>query len=264
MTMETTADLPLFSFAEKQAQAKNHKYSDVLTLLQAGYSIRHALRRLLIPRQTFYDCMAKDQQLRMLVNDLAPENKPGTKAGDQQERSYFSSPYDPRVQGQVRQLTSLLEQGYTLRKACDRSGISTYLVYKWKRQYKGFRQLISGIHQYDSSGVRKIEADESIGPNRIDVGLEGHYHLYIIKAEGCDLVKIGSSKVPSRRLVALQTGSPLMLTIDRYIVGAAIFEKNIHLDLTTRGLHSHGEWFHQSCIPFVMDYIKSHAKQLAS
>ena len=264
MIMETTADLPLFSFGEKQAQAKSHKYSDVLNLLKRGYSIRQALGFLGIPRTTFYEHLAKDQQLRALVNDLAPEHRPGLKAGTQQEICSFSSPYDPRAKDQVSQLTSLLEQGYTLRKACDRSGISTYLVYKWKRQHKGFRKLIDGVHQYDSSGSHKAGRDKSTALDRIDVGLKGHYHLYIIKAEGCDLVKVGTSKAPSRRLRSLQVGSPLVLTIDRYIVGAAIFEKEIHLDLTTRGLHSHGEWFHQSCIPFVMDYIKRHAKQLAS
>lgn len=264
MTMEMLAELPLFSFGEKQAQAKNHKYSDVLNLLKRGYSIRQALGFLGIPRATFYEHLAKDQQLRALVNDLAPEHRPGLKAGTQQEICSFSSPYDPRAKDQVSQLTSLLKQGYTLRRACDSSGISTYLVYKWKRQHKGFRQLIDGVHQYDRSGARKVDGNHATAHNKIDVGLNGHYHLYIIKAEGCDLVKVGSSKVPSRRLTSLQTGSPLVLTIDRYIVGAAIFEKDIHLDLTMRGLHSHGEWFHESCIPFVMDYIKRHAKQLAS
>lgn len=263
MTMEMLTELPLFNFAEKRAQAKNHKYSDVLNLLKRGYSIRQALGFLDIPRTTFYEHLAKDQQLRALVNDLAPEHRPGLKAGTQQEVCSFSSPYDPKAKNQISQLTSLLKQGYTLRKACDSSGISTYLVYKWKRQHKGFRQLIDGVHQFDSSGVRKIKADESIAPNRVDVGLKGPYHLYIIKAKGCDLVKVGASKAPSRRLVSLQTGSPLVLTIDRYIVGAAIFEKDIHLDLIARGLHSHGEWFHESCIPFVMDYIHRQAKQLA-
>lgn len=260
MTMETTAELPLFSFGEKQAQAKNHKYSDVLNLLKRGYSIRQALGFLDIPRTTFYEHLAKDQQLRALVNEMAPRNHPGKLKIE----SKLTGPYDPAIEQQINLLLKRLKQGHTLRKACESSGVSTYLIYKWKRQHKDFRQLINSVHQYDSSGVHKVETDEAIAPNRVDVGLKGHYHLYIIKAEGCDLVKVGSSKVPSRRLVALQTGSPLRLHIHRYIVGAAIFEKDIHLDLTARGLHSHGEWFHESCIPFVMDYIKRHAKQLVS
>lgn len=260
MTMETTADLPLFSFGERQAQAKNHKYSDVLNLLKRGYSIRQALGFLDIPRATFYEHLAKDQQLRALVNELAPKNHPGRLKVQPQ----LTGPYHPGLQQQVDLLLKRLSQGHTFRKACKDARLSDTVVYKWKRENKDFADQINAVHQYDSSGVRKVETDEAIDPNRIDVGLKGHYHLYIIKAEGSDLVKVGSSKAPSRRLVRLQTGSPLRLYIDRYMVGAAIFEKDIHLDLTTRGLHSHGEWFHQSCIPFVMDYIKSHAKQLVS
>jgi len=238
----------------------HHQYSDVLKLLQSGYSIRQALRRLLIPRQTFYDCMAKDDELRALVNDLAPKNQPGRLKAHPQ----LTGPCDPSFQQQISLLLKRLSQGHTFRKACKDARLSDTVVYKWKRENKDFADQINAVHQYDSSGVRKVEADEAIAPNRIDVGLKGPYHLYIIKAEGCDLVKVGISKAPSRRLRDLQVGSPLVLTIDRYIAGAAIFEKDIHLDLTTRGLHSHGEWFHQSCIPFVMDYIKRHAKQLAS
>ena len=257
--METIAELPLFSFGEKQAQAKNHKYSDVLNLLKRGYSIRQALGFLDIPRTTFYEHLAKDQQLRALVNELAPKNHPGRLKVQPQ----LTGPYDPSLQQQVSLLLKRLSQGHTFKKACKDARLSSTVVYKWKRENKGFAEQVNAVHQFDSSGVRKAEADESMAPNRVDVGLEGHYHLYIIKASGCDLVKIGSSKAPSRRLVALQTGSPLVLSIDRYIVGAAIFEKSIHLDLTARGLHSHGEWFHESCVPFVMDYIKRHAKQLA-
>jgi len=257
--METIAELPLFSFGEKQAQAKNHKYSDVLNLLKRGYSIRQALGFLDIPRTTFYEHLAKDQQLRALVNELAPKNHPGRLKVQPQ----LTGPYDPSLQQQVSLLLKRLSQGHTFKKACKDARLSSTVVYKWKRENKGFAEQVNAVHQFDSSGVRKAEADESMAPNRVDVGLKGHYHLYVIKAKGCDLVKIGSSKAPSRRLVRLQTGSPLVLSIDRYIVGAAIFEKSIHLDLTARGLHSHGEWFHESCVPFVMDYIKRHAKQLA-
>ena len=67
MTVETIAELPLFSFGEKQAQAESHKYSDVLKLLQSGYSIRYALKRLEIPRSNFYNHMAKDEQKVLLA-----------------------------------------------------------------------------------------------------------------------------------------------------------------------------------------------------
>jgi len=258
--METIADLPLFSFGEKQAQAKSHKYSDVLSLLKAGYSIRHALTCLEIPRTNFYNHMAQDDRLRDLVNELAPRGHPGRL----KVQPRLTGPHDPAFRQQIDLLLKRLEQGHTFRRACKDAGLSDTVVYRWKRENRDFADQVNAVHQYDSSGVRKVEADEAIAPNRIDVGLKGPYHLYIIKAEGCDLVKVGISKAPSRRLRDLQVGSPLVLTIDRYIAGAAIFEKDIHLDLTTRGLHSHGEWFHQSCIPFIMDYIKRHAKQLAS
>ena len=238
----------------------HHQYSEVLTLLQAGYSIRHALRRLLIPRQTFYDCMARDEQLRTLVNELAPRDHPGRL----KVQPRLTGPHDPAFRQQVDLLLKRLKQGHTFRRACKDAGLSDTVVYRWKRENRDFADQVNAVHQFDSSGVHKVDTDEAIASNRIDVGLKGHYHLYIIKADGCDLVKVGISKAPSRRLKSLQIGSPLVLTIDRYIVGAAIFEKDIHLDLTTRGLHSHGEWFHQSCIPFVMDYIKRHAKQLVS
>jgi len=257
MTMETIAELPLFSFAEKQAQAKAHAYSDVLDLLRAGYSIRYALRYLKIPRRSFYCHMAKDEQIRALVNDLASKTQPGRLKAHPQ----LTGPYDPSFQQQISLLLKRLSQGHTFRKACKDAHLSGTVVYKWKRENKDFADQIDAVHQYDSSGARKVETDKAIAPNRIDVGLKGPYHLYIIRAEGCDLVKVGTSKAPSRRLVSLQTGSPLRLYIDRYMVGAAIFEKDIHLDLTTRGLHSHGEWFHESCVPFVMDYIRLHVKQ---
>jgi transposase len=259
MTVETIAKLPLFSFGEKQAQAESHKYSDVLKLLQSGYSIRYALKRLEIPRSNFYNHMAKDEQLRALVNEMAPRYHPGKLKVEPQ----LTGPYNLSLQQQISLLLKRLSQGHTFRKACKDAGLSDTVVYRWKRENKDFADQINAVHQFDSSGARKVHADEATASNRVNVGLKGHYHLYIIKAKGCDLVKVGSSKVPSRRLVALQTGSPLVLSIDRYIVGAAIFEKDIHLDLTTRGLHSHGEWFHESCIPFVMDYIHRHVKQLA-
>jgi len=236
---------------------KDHQYSDVLRLLKAGYSIRGALRRLLIPISTFYEHLAKDQQLRALVNDLAPKAQPGRLKAHPQ----LTGPFDPSFQQQISLLLKRLSQGCTFRKACKDAHLSDTVVYKWKRENKDFADQIDAVHQYDSSGVRKVGTDEAVDPNRINVGLEGHYHLYFIKAKGCDLVKIGTSKAPSRRLVGLQTGSPLKLYIDRYIVGAAIFEKATHLDLKARGLHSHGEWFHESCVPFVMDYIRLHVKQ---
>lgn len=239
----------------------HHQYSDVLKLLQSGFSIRQALRRLLIPRRTFYRHMDSDEQLRALVNELAPKNKPGRLNA---QPKLTAGPHDPAFQAQVSELLNRLKQGHTFRRACKHAGLCDSIVYKWKREHKDFANKINAVHQFDSSGSRKVDVDEAMHPNRLDVGLKGYYHLYIIKAKGCDLVKVGSSKVPSRRLIALQTGSPLKLHIDRYIVGAAIFEKDIHLDLTTRGLHSHGEWFHESCIPFVMDYIQRHASSMAS
>ena len=144
------------------------------------------------------------------------------------------------------------------------SGLSDSVVYEWKRQDEAFSSQIDSVHHFDRSGKVKESNDEAHNHGRVDLGLQGYNHLYIIKAEGCDLVKVGASKRPSERLRTLQTGSPLKLTLHSYIVGAAHLESEIHESLTLKGLHSHGEWFHESCIPFVRSHIESHIGGLSN
>lgn len=260
MIVETTTDLPLFSFAKQQAEVRTHRYSGVLNLLKAGLSIREALRITNVNRSGFYRHMEQDERLRSLVNELAPKFKPGRLA----IQPMLTGPNCPHVQDKITLLLKHLRQGMTLRSSCKLASLSDTTVYKWKREHLDFAYKIDQAHKFDSSGNFKTNDDLAHNQGRVELGLLGPNHLYIIRAEGCDLVKVGTSRKPSKRLKGLQTGSPLKLTLHCYFVGAAYLEGEIHKSLTLKGLYSHGEWFHKSCISLVRKHIEGHIRDLSN
>ena len=253
-------DLPLFDYAEKQRAICKHRYSEVLDLLRSGHSIRESLKALGIHRSGFYRHMEQDGELRGLVNDLAPKRASGRLAIEPK----LVGPDCPHVQNKIKHLLRYLERGRTFKDACKLASLSDTVVYKWKRENPTFADEINKAHQFNRSGKPKGYRDVACTHGRVDLGLQGCNHLYIIKAEGCDLVKVGTSMRPSKRLKGLQVGSPLKLTLHSYIVGAAHLEREVHESLTLKGLHSHGEWFHESCIPFVRSHIESHIGGLSN
>lgn len=65
--------------------------------------------------------------------------------------------------------------------------------------------------------------------------------VYCIHAEGTDLVKIGVSSRPRRRLQNLQIGCPFPLSVIGLVAGGKDAESRIHDDL--RNKRKTGEWF---------------------
>jgi hypothetical protein len=65
-------------------------------------------------------------------------------------------------------------------------------------------------------------------------------YVYFIKAEN-NLVKIGKSIDPERRMSSLQTGSSCELEIIAVITGSHLLEGAIHKHLEEE--HHHGEWY---------------------
>lgn len=67
--------------------------------------------------------------------------------------------------------------------------------------------------------------------------------LYVIRAVGTNLVKVGVSGDVERRLRQLQAGSPVELRVEERIVGTRTTEAHAHRLLKQHGFHRHGEWF---------------------
>ena len=68
--------------------------------------------------------------------------------------------------------------------------------------------------------------------------------VYFIRSADIDLVKIGSATEPQKRLAALQTGCPGMLTLERVLPGGRIEERALHAQFAARKLR--GEWYRLS------------------
>jgi hypothetical protein len=74
---------------------------------------------------------------------------------------------------------------------------------------------------------------------------------YVYAIEGAGLVKIGRSVVPTYRLVALQSGSPVELKLRGCVVGDHRVERELHDRFAA--YRRHGEWFSLSGI--VADWV---------
>jgi len=67
--------------------------------------------------------------------------------------------------------------------------------------------------------------------------------VYLIRAIGSDMFKIGIAGDPSFRLKGLQVGSPLKLAISRVYFCSNPAGMEIRLHHRFKRYHSHGEWF---------------------
>jgi hypothetical protein len=65
--------------------------------------------------------------------------------------------------------------------------------------------------------------------------------IYFVQADIVNLIKIGWSREPDRRLTHLQIGSPVKLTMLAAIPGHRSREKKLHYQFHAH--RSHGEWF---------------------
>jgi hypothetical protein len=70
----------------------------------------------------------------------------------------------------------------------------------------------------------------------------GDDHVYFVEAIGTNLVKVGRSVNPARRLGQLQLLSPVPLRVVGLIHGGSEVETIVHAGILS--LRSHGEWFH--------------------
>jgi hypothetical protein len=66
--------------------------------------------------------------------------------------------------------------------------------------------------------------------------------VYFLHAPAVNLIKIGRSIDPDRRLAELKLLSPVDLEIMGMIDGGSLKEAELHAKF--KHLHSHGEWFH--------------------
>lgn len=260
-------DLPLFNYAsERIADADQQscstgpfalKYAQRLKRLYdelgRGLPLSSACDSANLTRQTVYAWMHQYPSFKQSIskyNDISPKayhsNNP---------KKSYNGPSDPRCTSKICALFDALKDGSTLREASIRAGLSNSLVYKWKRQHPDFARQIDLLHSFDQFGQSKIPEIKALDDGIVDLGFCGKYHLYFIKAQGCDLIKIGVSTRPIKRVSSLQTGSPLILTLDSYVVGAGVYEKPIHDRLSSLGLHSHGEWFKLEAKSITLDYL---------
>lgn len=274
MKERTVNQLPLFQYALANTPKVIHhstgpfskKYEQPINALFAqlasGQPLSEACKLSGISRRTLYNWVRSHPRFAKSLS-VYRQVKP-LPHHEQNPRKGYKGPHDPKCQPKVEALIEALRKGQTMRRACKIAGLSDTLVYRWKREDEAFSSQIDSAHCYDSSGNIKESNEEAHNHGRVELGLLNPNHLYIIRAEGCDLVKVGTSRKPSKRLKGLQTGSPLKLTLHCYFVGAAYLEGEIHKSLTLKGLYSHGEWFHKSCISLVRKHIEGHIRDLSN
>jgi len=274
MKGKTANELPLFQYALANTPKVIHHSSGpfakkyerpinaLFALLASGQPLSEACKLSGIKSRTLYNWVNSHPRFAESLN-VYRQLKP-LPHHKQNPRKGYKGPHDPKCQPKVEALIEALRKGQTMKKACQIAGLSDTIVYRWKREDEAFSSQINSVHCYDSSGNLKTNDDLAHSHGRVELGLPGPNHLYIIRAEGCDLVKVGTSKKPSKRLKSLQVGSPLKLTLHSYFVGAAHLESEIHESLTLKDLHSHGEWFHKSCISLVRKHIEGHIRDLSN
>lgn len=73
---------------------------------------------------------------------------------------------------------------------------------------------------------------------------EAVWRVYFMHAPVVRLVKIGATSSLNSRLLALQNGSPVPLTLLGCLDGGKEVEKSLHTQWAI--LRSHGEWFHET------------------
>lgn len=81
-------------------------------------------------------------------------------------------------------------------------------------------------------------------------------YLYMIEEVGCDgFVKVGFSKSPEKRLLALSTSNPRELKlIDKTLIAYKSIETVVHRVI--RPYHIKNEWFRKEAIPIIRDLFE--------
>lgn len=236
-------------FALKYAQRLKRLYDE----LGRGLSLSSACDSANLCRQTVYAWMHQYPSFKQSLikyTDISPKAH-----HSKNPKKRYDGPSDPRCTSKICALFDALKSGRTMREASMIAGLSDTLIYKWKRQHPDFARQINQLHCFDRFGQRKMRQIKTLDADIVDLGFSGKYHLYFIVAQGCDLVKIGVSTSPIKRVSSLQIGSPLILTLDSYVIGAGIYEKPIHDRLSSLDLHSHGEWFKLEAKSITLDYL---------
>jgi transposase len=249
-------DLPLFS---QPKTAPAHKTSlpfrdkwrlmvdALMDELRAGASMCEACQRSGLNRKTVYRWIKSYDDFAQLIYQSA-----------QQGRKRSTKAYAPNNFGQnIDELVDYLSKGLTLKDACSLSGISQTFVHEHRRKDKAFRDRINQAHQYSAAGKTKCIQEGRLGADVVNMGHRGNSYLYIVSAEGSNLIKIGVSSKPRSRLRSLQCGSPLRLKFDLLIKGAGEHEAVVHAYLKSKGLHSHGEWFQGEAKHEALELLKN-------
>lgn len=73
-------------------------------------------------------------------------------------------------------------------------------------------------------------------------------HLYIMQQHHTNLIKIGRSNNPQKRLKQLQTGSPYVIKMLKIFTGLGNMERELHALLSDYRIRNNGEWFDSECL----------------
>ncbi len=115
------------------------------------------------------------------------------------------------------------------------------------RTLKGLQ--LSLLPTVDPCLVQNFRLKETIAPNFDESFTEksaGGF-VYVVRDTYRGLYKIGFSRTVDRRLISLQAGSPVPLTLLFYVNGNRNFEKYVHQ--TFAQYNTHNEWFDLSAVP---------------
>jgi hypothetical protein len=103
-------------------------------------------------------------------------------------------------------------------------------------------------NQFDGIKNRKKELVEREPNGRVSRKLSQDYSIYLIAADAeSDMIKIGSSRDPKKRVSTIDTSCPYraLLVYEKQLTGknALILENEIHKYLKKTPFHISGEWY---------------------
>jgi len=240
------------------------KIQTLIQLLSEGHSVNNAADQAQLVRQTIYDWRDRFEWFDKLIID-AVTTSPRLDACAHNLR-HGQTPTGGRIAEIQNDLVSLLNEGDTIRHACEKLSISTSTFYQWKKRYQHFYARVKDTHSFTKSGHAKslFPRPTTDSYQIVDLGLQGRAHLYFIDAIGSNLIKIGASKKPESRLKGLRTGSPLPLELQTVVLCASDFEKSLHKHLENLNYHSHGEWFFKDSIDTALGYLHKQTQHLVN
>jgi ACT domain-containing protein len=224
---------------------------ELTQLLEQGLTVTAAAQKLGLSRYNIYKLMEVDQEFRCKVKDAHQYDQTGKLKQNDDFRPVGEvlSRYEPNLAQSMFKVISLLKEGQTLRAACEGASVSNTTLYKHMRNDADLQQAVEAARGSDIRPPMQTNHD---------------WGLYFIRAQGSDLVKIGVSRQPIKRLAHLQVGSPLILYLDACLWGVAHHEKEIHRILKSKSLYSHGEWFQSEAQAIAMELIEKLAQSEVS